>query len=194
MRRAAAEASCEIPAVCDSFASLVKYGVHEPVACWLLTFGVQSRRAALKAAELTKSEADNPGTLLEWLRQGGLDILRNRGLDEESVSEIKIALATLGGPRERAQRPAATVLLACDSRTSNFKPGTRLLLQREAAASADTFRVVTVSGDLIGSYTFAAFDETFWKMLESPEFTNAVVLSIKEDGGSPALEVLVSAV
>lgn len=194
MHRAAEEAACEIPAVCDSFASLVKYGVHEPVACWLLTFGVQSRRTALKAAQLAKSEADAPRALLEWLRRVGLDALRERGLDEESISEIKIALATLDGPRERAQRPVASVLLPYDARTSNLEPGTRLLLQREETASDGAFRVATVSGGLIGSYTYAASDETFWKMLESPEFTNAVVLSMNEDGGSPALEVRVSPV
>src|SRR5205085_1192946 len=40
------------PEVCDYFSAFVKYGVHEPVVCWLLAFGVPSRSAAARVGEL----------------------------------------------------------------------------------------------------------------------------------------------
>ena len=43
LKRYAESEGHEWPEVCDYYSSFVKYGVHEPVVCWLLALGVSSR-------------------------------------------------------------------------------------------------------------------------------------------------------
>jgi hypothetical protein len=194
LKHAAEGAQCALPPVCDYFSSLVKYGVHEPVACWLLSLGVQSRIAALRGAELVGTDVPDPKALLEWLLAGGLEALRMRGLDRESLLAIESAVASYGGEVRRSSRPYTRILLPSDSTTASLRGGRRLLLQRIDHDRGGTFRVLTLDGNLVGDYTLEHPDEVLWTMLETPEFVSAVVQPVAGDGSSRSLEVLVTAV
>jgi superfamily II DNA/RNA helicase len=170
LKKVAEDSEREIPSVCDSFSSLVKYGVHEPVACWLLTFGVQSRRAALRTAALVGAGITDPKALLEWLRDNGLKQLGARGLEEESLREIEEAVGSFNNTGGGTRRPATTVYLPYNGATAILEPGTRLLLQRGKSETNRTFRVLSLGGKVVGSYKLTTPDETLWGYLRLPSF------------------------
>jgi len=194
MKQAAEEAECELPVVCDYFSSLVKYGVHEPVACWLLTLGIQSRGVALKAARLVDPDVASPKELLEWLVTDGLEFLRSQGLDDESLQEIGGAVATYTNAGRRESRPYTHILLPSGPNTENLSEGTRLLLQRGRPSPRMTFRVLTLDGNVVGTYELEEPDEVLGKLLESPELASAVVQATPDEPAPSTIEVLVSAV
>ena len=77
----AAAAEDEWPAACDYYSAFAKYGVHQLVACWLLTFGVAFGRWRCERRRRSTRHKD-PDELLKWLQRGGLATLGERGLDE----------------------------------------------------------------------------------------------------------------
>jgi len=56
-----------LPEVYQYYSALLKYGVHDPVACTLLAFGLPSRKLALEVSEYFDSNQLSPYDLIEWL-------------------------------------------------------------------------------------------------------------------------------
>src|SRR5262249_16699085 len=104
------------------------------------------------------------------------------------------AIGTFKNSGERARRTHTTVYLPRDTATATLDRGSRLLLHRNKSEPNETFRILTVRGKLVVCYKLIAPDETLWCLLEDTELVNAVVQSVTDVGGAPAVEVLVSSV
>jgi hypothetical protein len=80
LRDAAEAAGEDWPPACDYYSAFAKYGVHQLVACWLLTFGAPSRKVAVRAADVIDERMDDPEDLVKWLQRGGMEALEERGV------------------------------------------------------------------------------------------------------------------
>lgn len=178
LKDAADAAGEEWPDLCDFYSAFAKYGVHEPVACWLLTFGVPSRKVAMRAAKLIGDAAGDPDSLLKWLQRKGLDELEQRGMDEDGLAKIREAVLGLGGPAGGASRRGQPINKSYRVPQSTCPPlviGDRLLLQRVSKEMADGYRVYTVRGEKIARFKLAEDEARFWELLSAPELLDVVV-------------------
>lgn len=166
------------PAVCDSYSALAKYGVHEPVACWLLTFGVPSRRVATETAALIDDDIDDPDALLKWLQRGGLETLEARGLAGDGLEMLRRVVQEMSQTVRdgvRANKPRSLSLRVKPETASSVSPDDRVVLQRVSDDPEDGFTAHTLRGELIGKYDLPSAGEQLWSLLEKPDLLDAVV-------------------
>jgi hypothetical protein len=163
------------PSVCDYYSSFVKYGVHEPVVCWLLGLGLQSRAAALRIGPLIGNQVESPEALLRWLRSGGIAELKEAGLDQADGELLRTAVH--GGASGMSHRDARPVSLSFKSAPRSGLvplPGTRLLLDRVEGGEPHRYRLLTLSGSLL--YTFHFESDRLVRWMQTPEFVTAEVI------------------
>jgi superfamily II DNA/RNA helicase len=179
-KQEAQDAGLELPSICDYFSAFIKYGVHEPAACWLLTLGVPSRAVAMRGATYVGSEITDPRALLQWLREGGVEEMRGAGMDAVGLGMIKEVLSDLETADRRRSRPSRTFRIPLPSSGCTLEVGDRILMQRISDDRDDGFSIYNVRGDLIGAYTLEPSDESFWSLLDAPELVDAQISSMEE--------------
>jgi hypothetical protein len=163
------------PAVCDYYSSFVKYGVHEPVVCWLLALGLQSRAAAVRIGRLIAGRVDTPERLQRWLLLGGIDRLEAEGLSGPDAELLRDAV--LRDASREKERGAKAITVKFKRLTTSGPvppPGTRLLVEHAIGGEPNQYRLLTLSGTLLCDFRFDS--ELLAKFMEAPEFMTAEVL------------------
>lgn len=172
----------EWPNVCDYYSAFAKYGVHEPVACWLLTFGVPSRRVAMQVAAAVEEELADPDALLKWLQGDGLGILEARGVEDDSITMLREATTGFGRQTRGTVRSSDAFKVAIRvpvKVASLLNVGDRLLIHRVSAGKEDGYRVFTLRGAKVGGYQFSERTDRLWEPLAKPELLDTVILSLE---------------
>jgi hypothetical protein len=163
------------PTVCDYYSSFVKYGVHEPVVCWLLGLGLQSRAAALRIGMHIGNQVESPEALLRWPRPGGIAELEEAGLDQADRELLRAAVHGGGsGASDRDARPVSLSFKTVPRSASAPLAGTRLLLERVDGGEPHRYRLLTLSGSLLYAFQFESDRLASW--MQTPEFVTVEVI------------------
>jgi len=194
LKHIAEQNGVELPSVCDHFSTLVKYGVHEPSASWLLTFGVRSRAVSLRVSDYFPLQFTDPKSLLEWLQGEGIAHLRSEGLDLEAMTEIEDAIGSFDRTARRAPKQTTSTFIPKSESTNGLEHKTRLLLLRGSLEPKMTFDVYRLNGEHVGSYEYDEPHLLLWKLIEFPELVNAVVDLSGNDERNGYVTVIVSSV
>jgi hypothetical protein len=197
VKDAAAAAGEAWPTVCDYYSSFAKFGVHQLVACWLLTFGVASRRVATRAADVINEAMTEPDDLLNWLRGGGLATLEKRGVSAADIAVIREAVTGMSQHVGTAAWPADAVsakLRTSASVADYVVAGDRVLLRRVSDQQIDGYRVHTLRGDKIGEYLFSERTGKLWEPLAAPELLDSVVESVEPLGTDIRLTIRITSI
>jgi hypothetical protein len=117
------------PAVCVYYAAFVKYGVHEPVACALLSLGIPSRAAAARVGQFLADGSDSPESKVRRLQRRGIEHLVARGLPDE---DAKLLRSVLSGhaPSPEGRSRSVTIRLRASRLSVPVPPGTRVIVER----------------------------------------------------------------
>lgn len=174
LKRYAESLDKEWPEVCDYYSSFVKYGVHEPVVCWLLAFGIASRVIASRIGDLIGERADTPDALVRWLRSGGIDELIEEGLDEADADVLRAAVHHDGGSaRDRRSRELTLKINMQPTSGPIPTPGTHVLVEPVPDGQPNEFRLLTLDGRLI--CRFCVTTDRLASLMARPEFVTAEV-------------------
>jgi superfamily II DNA/RNA helicase len=175
LKRYAEVTGSDWPSVCDYYSSFVKYGVHEPVVCWLLGLGIPSRAAAGRIAMLISHPVESPEALLRWLRAGGIAELEEAGLAPADAEMLRTAVSSAAAARnEQDERPISLSFRNVPPSGPAPVPGTRLLVERSPGGEAHRYRLRTLSGSLLCNFRFASDRLARW--MDTPEFVTAEVV------------------
>lgn len=197
LKDVAVSAAADWPAACDYYSAFAKYGVHELVACWLLTFGVASRKVAMRAASAITEVMAQPDDLLKWLQRGGLATLGDRGMSPDDVLAIQEAITGISrhGGKGGVSAPVVTATYRGDAKlVGQIKKGDRLLYQRASGDAADGYRLYTLGGENLGKYPFSDRTQQLWTLLAAPEFLDSVVESVNDIGDGIRFQVQTTSV
>jgi superfamily II DNA/RNA helicase len=180
------------PHVCDYYSSFLKYGVHEPAACWLLALGVPSRALASRLGRMLGDRVDSPESLLLWLRSGGIAQLAGEGLDDAEAEMLQAAALREGSPQAR-RSPGVTLHLGADTITGPLPaPGTRVLVEPMPGGAPDEYRLLTLSGKLIRRFRISS--ERLARLMANPEFATAEIIAPRQAGEAERLHLRVEAI
>jgi superfamily II DNA/RNA helicase len=176
------------PTVCDYYSSFVKYGVHEPVVCWLLALGLPSRTVAVRLCGMIGNRVDTPELLLQWLRSGGVGQLEKEGLSESDAEMLKNAVLRESTSQHGADARTIRVILRNVVVSDGIPaPGTRLLVQRVPEDEPNQYRLLTLSGTPVCAFRLESDRLTGY--MATPEFVTAEVY--KPDRPDPAAKFCV---
>jgi hypothetical protein len=195
LRDTAEAAGEDWPSACDYYSAFAKYGVHQLVACWLLTFGVPSRKVAVRAADLIDQGMDDPEDLVKWLQRGGLEILEERGMGADDVAMIREAITGYSRQVRAGVLPAdaLTVTFRASADVKNWvSAGDRVLFQLVSEDQADGYRLYTLRGEKLGEYSFSERTQKLWGLLATPELLDSVVESVEHRDSVIRLRVQIS--
>jgi hypothetical protein len=145
---------------------MVKYGVPNPIACWAVAAGIQSRSLAMKlaASYLLESEKVEYRTFLEWLGAADPEALRlGLKLDGRQLENVSSVLSRSGVNDFLDKYTGVEDLLPYDTYVAGIgyedtatiallaKEGQSLELVREYDNSADRNAIrVTLDGQTLG--------------------------------------------
>ena len=197
LRDAAEAAGADWPTACDYYSAFAKYGVHQLVACWLLTFGVSSRKVAMRAADAIVEEMEEPDELIKWLQNDGLVTLEERGLDTADVEMIREAITGFSRQVRAGVRPTGAVTVtfrttaAC---AASLAPGDRVLLHSVSDSEEGAYQVFTLRGERIGRYVISERTEQLRGLLTTPELLDSVIESFDKDDDVIRLRVRITPV
>jgi hypothetical protein len=170
----------KLPDICQYYSAFVKFGVHDAVACWLLTYGVPSRRIALSVARLLGGRFASPDALLAWLLMGGIDHLITLGIPQDEAQVIRDALQGLDfDPKKKSG--AGTIASAEVSSVApserKLKEGDRLLIHPNPTQSETEFTLYNLMGEELGVYEWNhKLLASFWN---HPEYIDVVTVTAR---------------
>jgi hypothetical protein len=180
------------PAVCDYYSSFVKYGVHEPAACWLLAVGVPSRATAARVGRLIGGRADSPESLLRWLRSDGIEKFLAEGLSNADAQMLQAAVSRDGGLQAGRSKGLTLTLNRKDISDPVPDPGTRVLVEPVPGGASDEYRLLTLSGKLIRR--FRVVSDHLASLMANPEFATAEVVSPDQTNDATKLHIRIEAI
>jgi Lhr-like helicase len=187
---AADEVGQALPEVCGYYSAMVKYGVHDPTACWLLTFGVTSRRVAVRAAQILAGAFSRPEALLGWLLSGGVAYLASAGLTAEEVRVLEEALVGLDyDPTKAGKVPGSRrINIKSSARAARLvEVQDRLLIRPGSPDSGRSFALFTLMGELLGRYTLTSGQPL--ANLDHPEQLDVFVEQVSATNGTCTMTV-----
>ncbi len=174
LQQYAESSGTELPSVCEYYSSFVKYGVHEPIVCWLLALGIPSRAAAARMGRLIGDAVDTPESLVRWLRGGGIAKLAADGLPKDDVETLRNAVARDPIQREQdASRRMRIKFTHVTLRGTPPPPGTRVLIEPVPGEEPEQYRIVTLAGARVCQFRVSS--EKLASLMKAPEFVTAEV-------------------
>ena len=177
----ATETGKEIPAVTSYFSALLKYGVHSPAASSLLSFGLESRKIALKMAEQCPDEAMEPLDLLMWfidLTPADLTSFGLVKLELEMVIEAQREARRITHMQPRRRQTWTISVTVSEQAFRKLQQGDHLVLRMQSHDGNRVFALYALWGDSLG--IFQAPDEVpdVWSF---PDRIEVTVTELRQD-------------
>jgi superfamily II DNA/RNA helicase len=179
-----AEERCVIlPEVVSYLSQLVKFGVHDPIASFILAFGVDSRRLALQIALLYHGSLKNTADILNWFLSLDEGHLERSGFNKEEIENIKKAQLK-AGISEQNTAPPRTLDYTTRKKDvhSQVRPGEGLFMSYNTADGKDNIiSFYTLSGSLFVNLRLNGPIPENWRRPENVETVLKSITFLNDD-------------
>ena len=190
----AEERAESISPITSYFPSLIKYGIHDVVASALLTFGLRSRKVALKVATNYRHDVESVSDILFWFLRLKRTELVLMGLSGGQIEAFLVAQKNAGVQTSNETRTKYVLNLNFlpDATLPSLAVGDSLFMQVTREEATTSFSVHTLSGITLGSFYIKESIPMSW---QNPENIEVNIDNIQQfEGGQIELRVTVTEV
>jgi hypothetical protein len=183
LKAVAVESGKEIPPVCSYFAGMTKYGVSDPVAVCIIPYLDQDRVLATTSAAFCPHDFQHPVDVVRWIMQVTERWLIDRGMAPDLAAAVIRKRDSQRHPRSRREsRRTFDLSLAPDQEDlSKIAVGDKVLVIPGEGTDARDFRVFTLQGHLLGSYSLGVVTPAWWGALHLVD-SEVSKINLLEDG------------
>ena len=181
------------PAACEYYSSFVKYGVNQPIVCWLLALGAPSRAGAARIGGMIGTRVGEPESLIPWLSTGGIDELVLEGMTTDDAEMLRAAVLR-DATRLGDDGTSFVIITIPQEELVGAAPelGTRILVEPAPNGERDRYRLLNLLGAVIHEFDLSS--DLLIRLMTSPEFVIGEVVAPDDLAFSDQLHVRIESI